>query len=60
MKTQFNSPGLADALSGLTVRKPMFQELSLSFGIISLMTRTKMVLEMLVYRPSNHPTWLLA
>jgi len=60
MKTQFNSPGLEGALSGWTVHKPMFQELSLSFGIISLMTRTKMVLEMLVYRSSNHPTWLLA
>jgi len=44
MKIQFNSPGLADALGGWTVHKPMLQELSLSFGIISLMTRTEVIL----------------
>jgi hypothetical protein len=58
MKIHFNSPGLADVLSGWMVCKPTLQQPSLSFGIISLMTRTEMVLEMLV--SSNHLIWLLA
>jgi hypothetical protein len=59
MKIQFNFPGLADALSGWTVCKPTLQELSLSFGIISLMTRKEMFLKcwFTCHPTTQHDCW---